>query len=427
MIMRIEDTDLDRSSTAYGDQIIEALEWLGINWDEGPYYQSQHATLYAKVIDQLISERRLYPCFCSDELLEKDRQDFAKKSLPPVYVGRCKELTSEDLEKKKGEPYALRFIVPGDRMEYHDAIKGEISIDLGLVGDFIVRRSNGMVTYNFAAAVDDAMMKITHVIRGEDHVSNTTRQMLIIDSIGLEPPIYAHLPLLLADNGKKLSKRDPGAAFSDLMDGGYLPEAVMNFLVHIGWSRAEGDEEMDAKDMIKDFSLGRVSKSPAKYDIEKLRWFNAKKIRKASAERILEFGRKFIKKYDLQFKGLKKEEQTFLINAVAENIEILSDLDHQLAIFFEYNVEPKVALEVSKYPVKEVLEAFIKVSDIEAFDKMISELKIVLPEVKGKGLFMPIRAALSGRLKGPELKHIYSWLEPGLRRERAEKFLAKMG
>jgi nondiscriminating glutamyl-tRNA synthetase len=424
MVLRIEDTDLDRSSTAYGDQLIEALEWLGIDWDEGPYYQSQHATLYTKVIDQLIGDGKLYPCFCSDELLEKDRQEFVKKSLPPVYAGRCRELTSEELERKKGEPYALRFIVPGDRMEYHDAIKGGVSVDLGLVGDFIVRRSSGMVTYNFAAAVDDSMMKISHVIRGEDHVSNTTRQRLIIDAIGLEPPVYAHLPLILSESGKKLSKRDSGASFSELMEGGYLPEAVMNFLVLIGWSPEGGDEEMEREDMIKTFSLGRVSKSPAKYDIEKLRWFNARKIRKAGTERVLEFGRKFIKKYDIQFKGLKKEEQTFLIKAVAENIEVLSDLDYQLSVFFEYNIDKGVVLKVEEYPAKKVLEAFIKASEIEGFDEMIAELKRSVPEAKGKGLFMPIRAALTGRLHGPELKHVFSWLSPGLRRERAEKFLS---
>ena len=409
-IIRIEDTDAERSKPEYAEQTVEALEWLGINWDEGPYYQSQHKALYKKVLEQLFNEGKIYPCFCSEELLAKDKADFERRSLPPVYTGRCRKIGSkEGMEKMKNEPYALRFKVEGDMLTYTDLVRGEIKVNLNLVGDFIVKRSTGGVTYNFAAGVDDSMMKISHVIRGEDHISNTPRQILVMNSIGHNPPSFAHLPLILSDEGKKLSKRDAGASFLELMDGGFMPDAVLNFLSLIGWNPEDGEEDMETKDIIRKFSLSRVAVRPAKYDITKLRWLNARKLRNAAPEAILRAGSSFIVKNKLYFKNLSTEKKHFLINAVKENLETLADLDSQLSIFFDYIMDDSALKEVSQFPVKEVLNSFLKFLTNEDFGEVTKQIKDNTG-ISGKKLFMPLRVALTGRLGGPELKHVYDWL-----------------
>jgi glutamyl-tRNA synthetase/nondiscriminating glutamyl-tRNA synthetase len=218
LVLRIEDTDVERSAEEHTREIIDSLRWLGIDWHGEPEYQSKRTGIYDEKISALLQKGFVYPCFCSDELLEEDRKFAEKRGRPPIYTGRCAGLSEEEREKRtKAEPYSLRFRITGEALTYTDAIRGEVKVNTGLIGDFIVRRSTGVVTYNLAASVDDAMMGITHVIRGEDHISNTPKQILLMRAMGFAShPVYAHLPIILSEEGTKLSKRHRNSSFGEI-------------------------------------------------------------------------------------------------------------------------------------------------------------------------------------------------------------------
>lgn len=425
-ILRIEDTDKERSKQEYSEEIEESLKWLGMDWDEGPFYQSQHAGTYAKLADTLLADGKLYRCFCSKEELEAGRTRAAKASIPPVYSGKCRKIPAEESERRKGsEPYALRFRVEGNELRYHDTIRGDVSYNLKLLGDFIVVRPNGQATYNLAAAVDDGMMKISHVIRGEDHISNTPPQLLLMEAIGFDKPVYAHLPLILADDGTKLSKRHGRFAFSQLVEEGYLPEAVMNFLALIGWSSEDKEEDMGIDSLVKKFSLDRVAVRSSKYDLQKLDWFNRRKIHNASPERLLEHAGRFIKKHERQFADLPEEKKLALLGAVRENISHLTELDDELVPFFEYAIDPEVKSALVEYPVGDIMEVLLSLCETDDFGRVTAEVK-EKTGAKGKALFMPLRAAFSGRLHGPELKFLYRFFSAGEREYRLKRFMEHM-
>ncbi|MFQ5431342.1 MAG: glutamate--tRNA ligase, partial [Nitrospinota bacterium] len=422
-IIRIEDTDVERSRQEYTDEIVDSLTWLGMFWDEGPFFQSHHTSLYVKMLEHLAGKGKIYPCFCTEDQLEEDRRAAAKRNIAPVYSGRCRDISDEEREKRaKSEPYAPRFRVEGDTVFYHDAVRGDITVDLKQVGDFIVARSDGSPTYNFASAVDDAMMKISHVIRGEDHISNTPKQILLMRALDIKPPVYAHLPLILAEDGVKLSKRHSHAAFSEIMNGGCLPEAAWNFFALIGWSSEDKKEDMDIGELVEKFSFDRVALRPAQYNVQKLDWLNRQKIKKASPQRLLELGTVQIKKYEKQFGSLTEEKKTFLIDAVRDNITRLTELDDAFSPFFEAKPESGLKEAVKDYPAEKVADAFLKHCDEDDFKKAAGFVSEKCG-VNGKRLYMPIRAALTGALEGPELKHIYSFLTPQERKERAKNFL----
>ncbi len=422
-IIRIEDTDEERSRQEYADEIVDSLTWLGMFWDEGPFFQSHHASLYVKMLERLVADRKLYPCFCTEEQLEEDRRAAAKKNIAPVYSGRCRDISDKETEQRaQREPYAPRFRVEGGTVTYHDAIRGDVTVDLEQVGDFIVARSDGSPTYNFASAVDDAMMKISHVIRGEDHISNTPKQVLILEALDITPPVYAHLPLILAEDGSKLSKRHSQAAFSEIMNGGYLPEAVWNFFALIGWSSEDKKEDMDIHELVEKFSFDRVALRPAHYNVQKLDWLNRQKIKKAPPKRLLELGTVQIKKYEKQFGSLAEEKKLFLMDAVRDGITRLTELDDALSQFFESEPEAGLKEAVKDYPAEKVVAAFLEHCDEDDFNKAADSASEKCG-VNGKPLYMPIRAALTGALKGPELKHVYSFLSPQERKERAKSFL----
>ena len=422
-IIRIEDTDTERSREEYTDEIVDSLTWLGMFWDEGPFFQSHHTSLYVKMMEQLAGSGKIYPCFCTKEQLEVERRAAAKKNIAPVYSGICRDIPDDEREERaKKEPYAPRFRIEGGTVTYHDAIRGDVTVDLKQVGDFIVARSDGSPTYNFASAVDDAMMKISHVIRGEDHISNTPKQVLILEALDFTPPVYAHLPLMLAEDGAKLSKRHSHAAFSEIMNGGYLPEAVWNFFALIGWSSEDKKEDMEIGELVEKFSFDRVARRPAQYNLQKLDWLNRQKIKKASPQRLLELGSGYIKKYEKQFGSLTEEKKLFLLDAVRDSVTRLTELDGALSPFFESKLDETLKASVADYPAEKVVEAFIQHCDDEDLKKA-SAAASEKCGVKGKQLYMPIRAALTGMLEGPELKSIYSFLSPEERKERAKNFL----
>ena len=422
-IIRIEDTDEERSKQEYTDEIVDSLTWLGMFWDEGPFFQSHHSAVYVKMLEHLVSSGKLYPCFCTEDQLEADRQAAAKKNIAPVYSGRCRDLSDDEREQRaKSEPYAPRFKVEGGTLTYHDAIRGDVTVDLKQVGDFIVARSDGSPTYNFAAAADDGMMKISHVIRGEDHISNTPKQVLLMEALDFTVPVYAHLPLILAEDGTKLSKRHSVGEFSKIMNGGYLPEAVWNFFALIGWSSEDKKEDMEIAELIEKFSFDRVALRSAQYNVQKLDWLNRQKIKKASPQRLLEFGAVQIKKYKEQFDSLTEEKKFFLLDAVRDSITRLTELDDALSPFFESKPEAGLKEAVKEYPADKVVTEFLE--HCEKGDlKMAADSTSEKCGVTGRQLYMPIRAALTGMLEGVELKHIYSFLTPEERKERAKNFL----
>ncbi len=425
LILRIEDTDEARSEKKYADEITDSLKWLGIDWDEGPYYQSENRAEYEKAVKKLLDDKKLYPCFCTEEELTAQRKAAAKAGRPPVYLGTCKNLGDEEASARmEKEPYALRFRIEGSRLSYTDAIRGETEVNLNLLGDFIVTRSGGQAVYNLAAAVDDAAMKITHVLRGEDHISNTPRQILLLEALGYKKPVYAHLPIILSKDGTKLSKRDGhrGVSFGDLIRGGYLPEAVFNFLALIGWHPEDGTEEMGMDELASKFSLKRVAVRSAQYDIGKLDWLNGLKIRATSPERLLELGKGFLGKHAAKIEGLPEEKKEFLMESVRDNLSTLRDLEKEIAPFFELEFEEGVKNGLDGYRVEDVVSVFLKHCETPDF-KNAANMTANETGAKGKSLYMPLRAALSGRLKGPELKRLYGFLNAGERKKRLKDFL----
>ena len=275
-ILRIEDTDKERSKPEFEEDIKTGLTWLGLNWDEF-YRQSERIGEYRRYLEDLLQQGWLYWCFCTKEELEAERQAMMAEGLAPKYSGRCRSLPKEEVEKRlaQGEASVFRFKVAETRLTFKDLIRGNITFDTSLIGDIIVARSLDEPLYNFAVVVDDALMQITHVIRGEEHISNTPRQILLSKAIGAEPPQFAHLPLILNPDRSKMSKRFSDTALRDYIRAGYTKEAMFNFLTYLGWHPKEDKDAMTAEEIIKEFDLKRVQKAGAIFSIDKLDWLNA--------------------------------------------------------------------------------------------------------------------------------------------------------
>lgn len=290
-ILRIDDTDPTRSTDENTQIILRAMRWLGLDWDEGPevggdfgpYAQTERLDLYKQAAQQLWDEGKAYPCFCTKEQLEADRKAAQERKDPfQGYQRRCRDLDPEEARRRieAGEPYVLRIKVPEDRGDVviHDAVHGEVTFDAKELDDFVIFRSDGTPTYNFATVVDDAMMKITHVIRGDDHLSNTPRQVMVYEALGAPVPTFAHISMILGADGKKLSKRHGATSVEEYRDAGYLPDAFVNYLALLGWS-LDGETTIIPREVLASkFSLDRISKNPATFDPKKLDWVNAEYI-----------------------------------------------------------------------------------------------------------------------------------------------------
>ena len=417
-ILRIEDTDVERSTAASEISLIGDLHWLGLDWDEGPdvagpfgpYRQSERLGLYRAHADALFDAGKAYPCFCPDDVLEAKREAAAARGASPRYDGACRGLTREQIMEKRaaGTPEVIRFFVPPGVVRFHDLIRGEVEMDTDMVGDFVLLRSNGHPTYNYAAAIDDHAMKISHVLRGEEHLPNTLRQVLIYTAFDFPLPKFGHLPLILAEDRSKLSKRHGGASVGELRDLGYLPEAVFNYLVLLGWSHPEEKEVLSREELVNAFSLDRVSKSAGVYDRDKLRWMSGQYIRKTPVEALFEEADPFFPKgiRSLYDKNARKR----ILSLLHEKIETLADLAEKSAPF---EAEPRFedeAAAVLRTPdalrVIAALEERIRSAEGElagpGFKSMVEEVGKKMG-LKGKALFFPVRAALTGAVHGPDL------------------------
>ncbi len=414
-ILRVEDTDIERSDIKYEENIIQGLRWLGIFWDEGPdiggnfgpYRQSERLDIYEKYLKKLLDEKKAYYCFCSKEELESDRQAMLSQGLAPKYGGRCRHLKEEETEKrlKAGESAIIRFKTPFVEIEFNDLIRGKITVNAELIGDLVIAKNLRSPLFIFAGTVDDYEMKITHIIRGEDHLSNTPKQILIQKALDFDEIKYAHLPLILAPDRSKMSKRYMETSLFDFKNQGYLAEAIMNFLAFLGWHPKDEKEILSRDELIKEFDLKRVQKSGAVFNIEKLEWLNAQYIRNVDsislAEQLKDFlPQKWNDKKDLLIKALYIEK---------ERMKKLSDFKELADFFFELPDYDASALKWKEMTNKQISDNLtLLANEIEkisetGFNKNIFEANILtLADTLGRGeLLWPLRAALSGKLASP--------------------------
>lgn len=290
LILRIEDTDRERSKREWEAAILEDLRWLGLDWDEGPVRQADRLADYRFTAERLVAEGKAYPCFCSPDALEVERRERLARGLPPRYDGRCRALPGDEVDRRRaaGEPAAIRFVMPPEPIEVNDRVKGTVRFSGSDLDDFILLRADGTPSYNFAAAVDDHRMAVTLVLRGDDHLANTPRQLALLRALGVSPPAYAHVPLIHGADGTPLSKRHGAVSVAEHRAAGVLPEALVNYLALLGWSPPSGAEEvMDLARLARLFDLERVARSPARFDPERLAWFDRQHLRRASVERLL--------------------------------------------------------------------------------------------------------------------------------------------
>ena len=417
-ILRIEDTDLERSTRQSETSLVDDLRWLGLDWDEGPdldglrgpYRQSERLDIYRGHADALIAAGKAYPCFCADEVLEAKRQDAVALGASPRYDGTCRSLTPSEVSIKRsaGIPEVVRFEVGTGGARFHDLIRGDVEMDADMVGDFVLLRSNGHPTYNYAAAIDDHSMEITHVLRGEEHLPNTLRQVLIYEAFGFSLPRFGHLPLILAEDRSKLSKRHGGSSVGELRASGFLPGAVFNYLVLLGWSHPEEKEVLSVEELVAAFSLEKVSKSPSVYDREKLRWMSGQYIRRTDVGSLFERADPFFPESIRALYDRNARER--ILSLLHEKIETLSELSDKSAPFERtprFEVEAALVLRTPEaLPVIETLEDRIRSLD---GDLTTANFKSVVEDVgksvgrKGKSLYFPIRAALTGAVHGPDL------------------------
>jgi len=425
-IVRSEDTDLERSSRESEHNILESLRWLNIQWNEGievggeygPYRQTDRLALYQEYTDRLLSSGHAYHCYCTEEELEQERQALIAKGGTPRYMGKCRFLTSEQRAafEAEGRKPVVRFRVPeGQAIHIKDQVRGDVVFESDGIGDYVIVKSDGIPTYNFAVVVDDATMNITHVIRGEEHLSNTPRQALIYQGLGLPVPEFAHISLILNTEGGKMSKRDGDTAVMDYQKKGYLPEAIINFITLLGWAPSGEEEFYTLDELAEAFSLDRVSKSPAVFDIQKLNYINAHYLRKTSPERLVELALPYLREMSILPPGEQSAEQRQwcigFIKAISEKIAYLAEVKEYVHYFHgEVPLEPEgEALEVLKgEQVPNVLALFRqKVREIDLLSEATVKtlLKQMTKELKlgGKLVYMPVRVALTGQMHGPEL------------------------
>jgi nondiscriminating glutamyl-tRNA synthetase len=420
-VLRIEDTDVDRSSGASEASLIDDLRWLGIDWDEGPdcggslgpYRQSERLDHYRAEAEKLVEAGIAYPCFCSDELLAAKRREATKKKIAPGYDGTCRSLTADEIEahRKQGQPEVFRFKVPDDVIRIEDLVRGTVELATDTVGDFVLLRSNGMPTYNFAAALDDHRMGITHVLRGEEHLPNTLRQILVYRSLDAEPPQFGHLPLILAEDRSKLSKRHGASSVGQLRELGFLPAGVVNYLVLLGWSHPDGKEILSSDELIEGFTLDRVNKSAAVYDPKKMTWMNGRYVHAMPLDELFPIADPFFP--DFIRDTCPEDVRKHILGILHDSVETLGDLpEHSLPFRSPPDIEEE-AVEVLGSSASEAVLSALKAAlegGSEGFTPgdFKSMMKVVGKEtsLKGKDLFFPVRAALTGSVHGPDLASI---------------------
>eukprot|EP00193_Tetraselmis_chui_P022775 CAMPEP_0177772838 /NCGR_PEP_ID=MMETSP0491_2-20121128/12499_1 /TAXON_ID=63592 /ORGANISM="Tetraselmis chuii, Strain PLY429" /LENGTH=578 /DNA_ID=CAMNT_0019290801 /DNA_START=66 /DNA_END=1802 /DNA_ORIENTATION=+ len=424
-VLRVEDTDTARSTRESEEAMIRDLKWLGLDWDEGPdcpgecgpYRQSERTQLYKDLATQLVEKGLVYPCFCTDEELEAMKVEAEAQKLPPIYRGKWASASAEEVEemKQSGAPFCYRFRVPKNKViTIQDTIRGEVSWNTDTLGDFVVLRSNGMPVYNFCVAIDDALMGITHVIRAEEHLPNTLRQMLIYEALGFTQPTFAHCSLILAPDRSKLSKRHGATSVGDFRTEGYLSEALVNYLSLLGWNDGTEQEIYTVEELCETFSIDRITKSAAVFDKVKLSWMNGQHLRAYGEEELVSMVGGMLQEKGLLKDGASPFARAF-IAMVSNMLELVTDAEPELTSVLSYPLEETVASEGCKSIVednlKELAEVVLAKYDSGELVTTIEEggmkkwIKALGKEmgIKGKRLFMPLRVALTGKMAGPDI------------------------
>ncbi len=459
MVLRIEDTDLERSEARYETQLLDDLKWLGLDWDEGPeqggpygpYRQSDRLEIYREHAERLLSEGKAYLCFCSQEELERDREAAMAEGRSPLYPGTCRGIDPAEAQRRRaaGEQAAIRLRIPEHPIRFHDIVRGAVEFPNEAVSDPIILRSSGIPVYNYVVVVDDALMKITHVIRGDDHLSNTPKQVALYEALGWPVPEFAHLSTILGSDGKRLSKRHGATSIANFRDMGVLPEALMNYLALLGWAPSGGTRELfSPAELKKEFRLQRVTPSAAVFDMEKLYWLNRHYIKQSPPERIERMAESFFVTAGLLAENPDEQVRAWFSKVVAllaPAVNKLDELPERAGLIFR--TDPAAALaspdnaEVLALPkANDVLAEFAKKVEADTEAMTPERFKAIVNEVKekagakGKELFHPIRIVITGSHSGPEFDKLIPILEEGSRlrlpvhvknvRERVEAFQA---
>ena len=463
MILRIEDTDLERSELRYEQQLFDDLKWLGLDWDEGPdlaendlaandtaaeaaggksggpygpYRQSDRLPIYREQAERLLREGKAYLCFCTAEELEQERQRAIAEHKPQIYSGKCRKLDPAEAAQRRasGEKAAIRLHIPEHPIRFHDLVHGAVEFPNEVISDLIIMRSTGVPVYNYVVVVDDALMKITHVIRGDDHLSNTPKQVALYEALGWPVPEFAHLSTILGADRERLSKRQGATSIANFREMGVLPEALVNYLALLGWAPSGGDREVFSREeLIKEFQLERVTPSPAVFDMEKLYWLNRHYIKASSVDQVADLAAPFFIKAGLLSEGVANAGERHhlrvwfckVIELLAPSVDRLDQLPERAAVIFNNDAKPALAApenaEVFAWPkTRAVIEAFAKHTLAEPDGGLTAErFKAIMNEVKtetgakGKELFHPVRIVLTGVHSGPEFDKLIPIIESG--------------
>jgi len=418
-LLRLEDTDAVRSEERYEQALQDDLKWLSLAWqegpgaggDNGPYWQSERADIYKEYFDRLIDQKQAYPCFCTEHELKLSRKSQLAAGKPPRYSGKCRGLNAEEIQKKTsaGLPATLRFHVQDESVtEFEDKVRGQQSFKGSDIGDFIIRRSDGTPAFFFCNAVDDALMKVSLVVRGEDHLTNTPRQLMILKSLALPEPDYAHISLVVGHDGSPLSKRHGSKTVRELRESGYMPIAIVNYLARLGHT-FENNNLMTLQELAASIEIKHLHKSPARFDAVQLDYWQKEVVLSATDESLLEWisGQESTKKIMSEF--VPADSTLEFINTVRDNIVMPEDVSKWAEVIFTKDLtQHKEARSVIKNADASFFETAIKLlpdhtDDFKKFAKAVGSAT----EKKGKELFMPLRAVLTGVTQGPEMAKMW--------------------
>ncbi|SDN92762.1 glutamate--tRNA ligase [Alkalicoccus daliensis] len=447
-IVRIEDTDQSRNVDTATEKLMESLKWLGLDWDEsvdkggeyGPYKSMDRLDIYRKYVDQLLAEGKAYHDYMTTEELEKEREEQRARGETPMYSGRDRYLTEEEKQayEAKGLKPVIRFLVPKDQqIKVQDEVRGEVTFDSNGIGDFVIVRQDGIPTYNFAVTIDDHLMKISHVIRGEEHLSNTPVQVLLYEALGFETPVFGHASLILNADHKKMSKRDESIIqfVEQYRELGYLPEAIVNFIALLGWSPGGEQEILSLKELEEQFRLDRVIKHPAVFDTQKLEWMNNQYMKEADEDRVVWLALPHLKKAGRLPENMTEKQRQWAYDLIVLHQEKMSygaQIVELTELFFreqlDYNEEAQAILDEEQVP--EVMASFrekLYALDTWEPEDIKKSLKEVQKETghKGKKLFMPVRVAVTGQMHGPDLPKTIILLGKDVVIKRLDQLIAK--
>lgn len=441
-ILRIEDTDIARSDARYTGEIMEDLRWLGIDWDEGPdiggpygpYIQSERLELYRKLSEELRRRGKAYPCYCTPEDLAARRKAARARGKAPRYDNRCRTLSEKEREsfEAEGRPAALRFIVPDKTIAVDDLVRERCEFDLSLFGDVVIMKPDGTPSFHFAVVADDGLMKITHVIRGEDHLTNTPLHILLFEALGYEPPLFAHLPLIKGEDQGILSKRLGDFSINNFRKLGYLPEALVNYMLLLGWSHGEKKEKYTIDEAVKRFDIHNVSRASASFDSRKLDWLAGQYMRDKELDALTELAVPYLQDAAL----LSAEEDRIdydrtkrILDAVRPGLHCLSQMAKEADFFFKRPIiDRDTTASLSTEDAQRIISKSIghlgghKPFSPEEFKGLRTAISRDL-NVTARAVMMTLRLALTGRPHGPELYSIISILGVEECRERLRKVL----